>query len=718
MKIKGAYIVLLLVTMTFLGTLSYQYHKAGKIQDAQETALKMQGLLESVDLFSSNLGSIQQYFRNYVASPSSTTRSNILFHQMKVDSALATMKTLGVVGQNLKALTMKMGASYMVERDKILTYISNPINSEIKVSKVVTDSEAHMAVVWTSLFDYRKLIKQSVIEKSNAVALLSAKSKNMALNSIFLLIALVLVIISIFYSNRKQHLLHENKLMEKDRQCSLMGSLLDNTTTSMHIVDKEGKILYFNKAFLNFIGLPPEAVFLKTFKEIPRQRSITFAQPELRESHLLDPFECDETIEIDEQPHYFFTRKYPVKNAEGEIFAAAIISRDITDRILNEQRLEISRQEAEHARLTQEQFMANISHEIRTPMNGIMGMTDLLSETPLHPEQRDYLDTIKQSSINLMALINDILDFSKIEAGMLQLEEVPFKVSAVIEQSLNSLKVKASQKNIYLDCNIDHKVPAALVGDPLRLYQIISNLLSNAIKFTTDGGVSLALSACISKTSAVTLTVKITDTGMGIPEERINYIFQSFAQTSLDISRKFGGTGLGLTIVKQLVELQGGSITVESKLGVGSCFTVNVPFQTSMPESWTQEETAKFALLKGKEVLVVEDNLINQKVIVRTLENAGVITTVVDNGFSAMDILKSRSFDTVIMDIQMPEIDGRETTMKIRDDLKLGLPIIAMTASVSADERERCIAAGMNDYIAKPFVKEHLFEKLLLHVAP
>jgi len=214
----------------------------------------------------------------------------------------------------------------------------------------------------------------------------------------------------------------------------------------------------------------------------------------------------------------------------------------------------------------------------------------------------------------------------------------------------------------------------------------------------------------------VTLLIKVYDTGIGIPADRINYIFQSFAQTSLDISRKFGGTGLGLTIVKQIVELQGGSISVESEEGTGSCFSIELPFETSMPEIWSANESAKFLLLQGQEVLVVEDNLINQKVISTTLKNAGMIATVVDSGYSALKILKERKFHLIIMDIQMPEIDGRETTIKIRNELKLDLPIIAMTASVSADERDRCITAGMDEYISKPFVKENLFEKLLLFV--
>jgi PAS domain S-box-containing protein len=715
MNIKGAYIVLFLLLIGFFGTLFYQYHKASEIHDAQESAINMQSLLESSDLFSSNLGSMQQYFRNYVSNPSPVLSANIMFHRAIVDSALNKMKKIGDASSDLKLLTETMSSTYYKERDKIQRYIAIPEVARSADKNTVEVSEAQMDLVWTALFEYRKSLKQGIIEKSDAVSMYSADSKRMVITSMCLFTALVFSIIIFIYTSRRQVLSFEKKLADQDQHFQLVGSLLDNTTTSMHIVDKDGRIIYVNKAFLDFIGLPREEVQLKTFEQLKSPRLLKFTKPELRLGDL-PPFESKETVEIEAEEFHFFTRKYHLKNADGEITASAFISRDITERILNERGLEISRQEAEDARLTQEQFMANISHEIRTPMNGIIGMTDLLSETALLPEQQDYIATIKQSSTSLMALINDILDFSKIEAGMLQLEHIPFKVSDVIEQSFDLLKLKASQKNIYLNCNIDHKVPASLLGDPLRLYQIISNLLSNAIKFTTKGGISVTVSAKAFRAPEVILQIKVYDTGIGIPADRINYIFQSFAQTSLDISRKFGGTGLGLTIVKQLVELQGGSISVESEEGTGSCFSIELPFETSMPESWSADESIKFALLQGREVLVVEDNLINQKVISTTLKNAGIIPTVVDNGFSALEILKKRIFHVIIMDIQMPEIDGRETTLKIRNDLKLNVPIIAMTASVSADERDRCISAGMDEYISKPFNKENLFEKLLLFV--
>ncbi|MEJ7556966.1 MAG: ATP-binding protein [Pedobacter sp.] len=715
MNIKSAHIVLLLLLSGFFGTIYYQYHKASEIHDAQETAMNMQSLLESSDLFSSNLGSMQQYFRNYVANPTSVLATNIEFHSTIVDSALIKMKRIGDAGSDLKSLTATMGSIYYKERDIIQSYISRSENVERADKNTVEASEAHMDLVWSSLFEYRKSLKQGIIEKSNAVSMFSADSKRMALISLGLITALVFTNVVFFYNNRKQELSLEKRLAVQDRQFELVGSLLDNTTTSMHIVDNDGRILYVNKAFLDFIGLPSEEVHQKTFKELESPRLLKFEKPELRYDNL-PPFESQETVEVEGQEYHFFTRKFDVKNAVGVVIASALISRDITEGVQNERGLEISREEAENARLTQEQFMANISHEIRTPMNGIIGMADLLSETALLPEQQDYLATIKQSSTSLMSLINDILDFSKIEAGMLQLEHIPFKVSEVIEQSFDLLKLKANQKKIYLNCNIDHKVPAALLGDPLRLYQIMCNLLSNAIKFTAEGGISVTVSAEAFKAPEVTLLIKVYDTGIGIPQDRINYIFQSFAQTSLDISRKFGGTGLGLTIVKQLVELQGGSISVESEEGTGSCFSIDLPYETSLPESWSANESVKFSLLEGQEVLVVEDNLINQKVISSTLKNAGIIATVVDDGFSALSILKDRKFHMIIMDIQMPEIDGRETTMKIRKDLKLNVPVIAMTASVSADERDRCISAGMNEYISKPFIKENLFEKLLLFV--
>ncbi|MFP5080106.1 ATP-binding protein [Pedobacter sp. JCM 36344] len=593
---------------------------------------------------------------------------------------------------------------------------SNLSKKEQLQNSAVHEGEQRMDYVWTDLFNLRGLLKAGILADNELIFQNSRKSNIIAVVAILLLIAAGGVFIVAEDKSRKDDLALQAEEKANREKELLMAFLLDNTTTSMYIANKYGAILYANNAFKSFVALEADQIIGKQFLQLQTTKKLHFNNPSLRNNPDPEYKETEETVTIDGKEHYYFTRKYPIKNSDGDVFACANISRDITERIFHENGLKKSREEAEHARLTQELFMANISHEIRTPMNGIMGMTDLLNGTDLNLEQRDYLKIIQQSSLNMMVLINDILDFSKIEAGMMELEHIPFKINDIVDQAFDAIRAKSIQKNLKLSRQIDHKVPLFVIGDPLRLYQILVNILSNAVKFTEHGSVGISITACSFSSPFLKVIFKITDSGIGIPEDRIGYIFQSFAQTSIDISRKFGGTGLGLAIVKQLVEMHDGSITVESRLGAGSCFSIELPFLSSTAGTWEVTDCEKFALLKDRRVLIVEDNLINQKVIVKTLDNVGVISTVCDNGFTALELLTTKEFDLIIMDIQMPEIDGRETTIRIRKQLNLFTPIIAMTASVSAEEREKCKLAGMNDYISKPFIKEDLFEKLLLHI--
>lgn len=370
-----------------------------------------------------------------------------------------------------------------------------------------------------------------------------------------------------------------------------------------------------------------------------------------------------------------------------------------------------------------EQFLANVSHEIRTPMNGVLGMAHLLSKTNPTKEQHEYIDAIKLSANNLMVIINDILDFSKINAGKIEFSESEFHIRNLIKGVIQILQVKADEKKIQLGCTIDYNLKDKLVGDPIRLNQILVNLLGNALKFTDNGKVSLDIRLLEQKENVCKLRIRVTDSGIGIPDDKLQTIFESFEQVGSN-KRRYEGTGLGLTIVKQLVELQGGSIAVKSKVNQGSEFTIEMSFRLGKnevaPESSAVLEEIQPGDYSHVRVLIVEDNKVNQLLIKNMLKKFGFeeLDTAM-NGRTALEKLKENTYDVVLMDIQMPEMDGYEITKEIRLRLKKemrSVPVIAITADASDKERAKAKDVGMDDYVIKPYTPEELFSVLLKYV--
>jgi signal transduction histidine kinase/CheY-like chemotaxis protein len=425
----------------------------------------------------------------------------------------------------------------------------------------------------------------------------------------------------------------------------------------------------------------------------------------------------------DDTVRYIHCIGKPVIAHNGNIIGLKGISHEITRQKQTEEQLIKAKELAEHSVKLREQFLANMSHEIRTPLNGIVGMAHLLSKTTLDEEQKQFMEAIKFSADNLMVIINDILDLAKIEAGRMHIEEAQLFVRQIVKNVVGMFSIKTAEKNIQLDIDMDPGIPEVLLGDPVRLNQILLNLVGNAVKFTQEGVVEVKVKMEREFHDQVVLKISVIDTGIGIPEDKLDYIFDIFTQATTETTRKFGGTGLGLPICKKLIELQKGKIKVTSRLGEGSNFTFTIPYkkekkaaQIAKDHSPSSEATT---LPENMRILLAEDNEINRMIVLTMLKRWKQIKTQVDvagNGHEVLALLNKQEYDLILMDCQMPDMDGYTVTRIIRKELgvpKSQVPIIAVTASALQQDKEKVFAAGMDDFIPKPFEQNELIDKIL-----
>lgn len=530
----------------------------------------------------------------------------------------------------------------------------------------------------------------------------------------------------------------------KDEEFEKIAMAVIKSFNAVIISDKDGKIEWVNEGFTKLTGYKIEEV-RNTYGEILRKGRNTGLYPGSKYFKILlkdkKPVSYENNnFAKDGTEYWVLTSLTPLLNQKGEIEKIVSIDSDITRQKIAERELKIAnkiakqslhegkkaltelnmaKQQLEESLKIRERFMANMSHEIRTPMNAIIGFSNLLLKEEFSDEIRQYVNAIKTSGENLLVIINDILDFSKLKSGKITIESIDFNIRELVTSVIEMMLPEAIEKGIQFSSVIDKNIQEYLIGDPVRLNQILINLINNAIKFTNEGSVKFSVSIIEDTDEYSFLQFSISDTGIGISDENRCKIFEDFTQASSETTRKYGGTGLGLAITKQLVELQNGNIDVKSNLNEGSTFTVQLKFdKPENPESRIpikSNDSYEGRPLVGLKVLVVEDNFFNQALVVRILENSLCKVDVADNGIIAVEKVEKNTYDVVLMDIQLPEMDGYKATEHIRTKLPEGkkeIPILAMTAHAFREEIEKCLKCGMNDYISKPFKENELYDKL------
>lgn len=512
-------------------------------------------------------------------------------------------------------------------------------------------------------------------------------------------------------------------------------SLIEASLDPLLTINTKGKIMDMNDATANVIGLTRDQLtgtdFFNYFTEPQKAREVyqeVFANGSVADSPLTLKNLNGKLTDV-----LFNGSVY--KDELDNVLGVVVVARDVTDQKLiatellkakefaelativaqkAEKKAQLATLKAEEAVKAKQQFLSNMSHEIRTPMNAIIGFTKVLLKTELNNKQQEYLSAIKTSGDALIVLINDILDLSKVDAGKMTFELVPFRMDLSIAAMLHLFETKILEKNLKLFVEYDEDIPKILLGDSVRLHQIILNLVSNAVKFTNKGYILVSTKITSEDNDQVTIEFGVEDTGVGISETKRESIFDNFQQASSETSRLYGGTGLGLAIVKQLVESQGGKVTVKSELNKGSRFSFALSFpKTDIQLESEIEELGIDSEIKNISVLVAEDIPLNQLLMKTILDEFGFENDIAENGFIAIEKLKIRPYDIILMDLQMPEMTGFEATAYIRNVMNSQIPIIALTADVTTVDLNKCKSVGMNDYIAKPVDERILYSKMI-----
>ncbi|WP_197171611.1 PAS domain-containing sensor histidine kinase [Novipirellula aureliae] len=515
---------------------------------------------------------------------------------------------------------------------------------------------------------------------------------------------------------------HQEAEANLEQERFLLQSLLNHLPDFIYFKDLESRFLRVSRAHASRLGLsnPADAIgskdsdyFTKPYADAARMdelQLIRSGQNVLgREEHACWP---------DGSETWVATSKLPLRDEGGKTVGTFGISRDISELKAAAEALERAKQVAEAASRAKSEFVANLSHEIRTPMNAIIGMAELLANSGLDEQRTEQARTILESGECLLRLLNDILDFSRIESGRVELDPVPGDLSNCVQGAIRLMKVQANEKSIKLEARVNLATPDFVVADFVRLRQILVNLIGNAIKFTAQGGVTLSVDHVSRINQMVTLQFAVSDTGIGIPNDKLDVIFEEFEQADKSTTRRFGGTGLGLAITSRLVKLMGGQIKVKSQTGLGSTFSFSLTFpvadETETSEFGDPNKASSSSQTSSEplRILLAEDGETNQMVATILLEGLGHQVKIAHNGCEAVQLSDTESFDLILMDLEMPEMDGIQATRQIRNreyGTNRHMPIIAMTAHAMESDEQRCLEAGMDAYIAKPIRQNNVF---------
>ncbi len=514
----------------------------------------------------------------------------------------------------------------------------------------------------------------------------------------------------------------ENDLIQSLKEVSDYKYALD-ASSIVEVTDDKGIIKYVNENFCAITQYTSEELIGQTHRIINSAYHSSEFMKELWQKISSGQIWRDEVKNKKKDGTFYWvlTTIVPFLDSAGKPYQYVAIRTDITEQKKIEQDLIEAKLKAESASVIAEdatkakqQFLSNMSHEIRTPMNAIIGFTKVVLKTELTPKQKEYISAIKMSGDALIVLINDILDLAKVDAGKMTFEKNPFKLALSVDAMLHLFETKILEKNLILVKDYDERIPKVLMGDQIRLHQIILNLVGNAVKFTEYGSITVGVKLLGEDEKKVTVEFSVSDTGIGIKEEKLQTIFENFQQATAITSRLYGGSGLGLAIVKQLVDLQGGNIAVKSKMGAGSTFSFILNFDKSDTDEILEAEIMELDEdVKDIKILVVEDMPLNQLLMKTLLDDFGFESDITANGKLAIEKLATKTYDIILMDLQMPEMNGFEATEYIRNTLKSAIPIIALTADVTTVDVAKCKNAGMNDYIAKPIDERLLYSKIV-----
>lgn len=511
-------------------------------------------------------------------------------------------------------------------------------------------------------------------------------------------------------TERKQQ---ETKLRIREEK---YRSIIENMNLGILEVDKQEIIQYANQSFCAMSGYALSELLNKNAASIfsaGENNNLLSEKVALRTKGVSDAYEMNVTDKNGVEKWWLISGA-PRYNDDGELVGSIGIHLDITQQKLLQAQLIEEKNRADQSVAARDSFIANMSHEIRTPMNAIIGLGSILAKSTLSAEQFKYLSHINNSARNLLVVLNDVLDYSKLEAGKLTIEKTNFQLRETVEKSCNILGFKAEEKGLALFFNFDPRISDFVQGDPMRLNQIMMNLVGNAIKFTEEGSVTIQCSLLRNEQENQIIRISVSDTGIGMDDGYLNRIFEKFTQEDERISKLYGGTGLGMTITLELVKLMDGHLFITSKKGSGTQVTLEFSFEKATELSKPQNQLAEIptACLKGINVLLVEDNPTNRIVATSMMEPYGIIVTEAENGYEALDKLRSFTPDLILMDVQMPGIDGLETTQQIRKKIGLELPIIALTANVLLPMQVKCRESGMNDFLGKPYDEGELISKI------